>query len=154
MYCVLARWYLTTDFANSKARYLTKSQRLGVLTSIQFEHGADRFPQQPIDNYYTAHKYLKELYGMHQDTDCGSIITRASYSTATDTNAIFASCPQFYVGMDLTSSGMNSGLDLTNSRLVFRTQSDATANLYCQLFVWYSLVIQVMAPGDVKVYSA
>ena len=150
VHSLLARFYLSGDVSTQTKKYLGKSQYLTAFTSIQLQHGSDAYPTNAIDNPFTAYKYLQELFNIHNDTDSANLITRANY-VAADSNGVDA--PQFYVGIDLTSGGMNTGLDLSNSRAVFRTINTAVSNLYCQVFVWYSQVIQVFSAGDVQVFS-
>lgn len=139
----LARFYLSGDVNAQNKKYVGKSQYLPSFTSIQLQHGVNNIPTNPIDNPFTAHKYLQELFGMN-DTDCGNYVVADSNDVA---------CAYFYVGLDLTSGGMNTGVDLSNSCLVFPTINTSTANLYCQLWVYYSSVIQCFGVGDVRVYS-
>ena len=143
----LARFYLSGDVNTQNKKYLGKSQYLTAFTSIQLQHGSDAYPTNAIDNPFTAYKYLQELFNIHNDTDSANLITRTNY-VAADSNGVDA--PQFWIGMDLTSGGMNTGLDLSNSRLVFRTINTAVSNLYCQMFVFYSQVIQVFGPADIQ----
>jgi hypothetical protein len=147
---ILARFYLSGDVNAQNKKYLAKSQYLTGLTSIQLQHGTESIPTNQIDNPFTAHKYLQECFGMDKDTDCSSLITRANY-VAADSNDVDA--PQFWVALDLTTQGLNTGLDLGQSRLVFRTVNTAIPNLYCQLFMYYAVVVQFHAPGDVQVFS-
>ena len=140
----LARFYLSGDVATQNKKYLGKSQYLTAFTSIQLQHGSDHYPTNAIDNPFTAYKYLQELFNIHADTDSANLITRANF-VAADSNGVDA--PQFYVGLDLTSGGMNTGLDLSNSRAVFRTINTAVPIYTAKCLYGYSQVIQVFGPA-------
>ncbi len=150
----LQRFYNSSDYnAVGNLKYICKSQYLTGFNSAQVIHGTNPLPATPIDNAITASTMLKKAYAMNQSSEAQSLITPTSY-VAGDANSTFSATPQFYLGYDFTSSGINTGLDCSNTRLTFKTGGSAgIAGLRSQIFLWYSQIIEVRPHGDIRVYS-
>ena len=83
---------------------------------------------------------LQDVYGIAQDVDSQSLITRANYVSTAATPVTVATVPLFYNGINLKSGdSIHSGINLNNQTLIFRTKNTPTANVYVRIFMYYSL---------------
>jgi len=88
--------------------------------------------------------HLHEAMGNFLDWDDGSLITAANYSCA-NTMTTFANTPLFYIFIDFSKMGFNTGLDLRSDVIEVRsTAASATANLYLDYWLYHSVVADIL----------
>ena len=143
---LLVRWYLSTDVNNINARFLQKSQYLPNLQALQIEHGSEFIPRQPLSKVPALFKATQECSGLLHDGDGSTLLNRNNF-TCVDGNSTLDATPLFVVFLKLQNANRNTGRNLNESTMLFRTQADAVANLYCETFLYYSSVLQVSYNG-------
>ena len=121
--------------------------------ALQFHHGAERYPAQPIDESEVADFYLQQAVNLHGDVNCESHLTRARYTTQA-TVGTAAGANNYVTGYEFSTAGRNSGVDITinDLQLVEEVTADpiASGSQYDAL-VFFSAAIQVKSPTEIRV---
>jgi hypothetical protein len=120
--------------------------------ALQFHHGAERYPAQPIDESEVAHFYLDQCLNLYGDVNCESYITRSRYTTQSTVAA--APTNNYITGYSFDRAGRNSGISIAQNDLQLVeevTGNPIPSGSQYDSIVMFSAAIQVKSPTDIRV---
>ena len=139
---------LSTDANDVSKKYIEKFQNLAGLTSLQVEHGSDKYPNQAYDDTVQVYRALRKELNSANDVDSSNQLTRALFN-AIDANDETA--PLFIFRQRLDRAGQHTGINTDNAPIVIRSSQTALSNGVVDVFVNYSVSLSVFGPRQALV---
>jgi hypothetical protein len=142
---VTAVFRLSADVAAADKNSLCKFQFPTALTSAQWIHGSDYYPEQALTTPAEMFEHSLASLGLQNDISTGSLITRARYNGADSESAP----PLFILRQKLNRSNSPlTGVSIKHTPLQLRTVNTAVAGLQCELIVEYDASFTVLPGGQ------
>ena len=129
-----AVWRLTADTTSQAKNSLSKYQLPPALSSLQWVHGSDFYPEQSLQDEESIYENSLASLGLQNDISTGSLITRALYTGADSESAP----PLFIVRQRFSRSDSPlTGISIRHTPLQIKLNCSATSGLEINMMVEY-----------------
>lgn len=139
----LGQFYISTEL-NTNGKVDIQKSVYTTPTAVQIQVGTEFYPRQALASPEELLHALQDTFNVLDDVNSSSLITRANYTCA-NADATIAATPLFYIGINLKAGdSINTGVDLNNSPLIFKTTDAGVSNCYIRYWLYHACIVKVI----------